>query len=288
MDLFAKGADFQNLPKLGCIDVNQLWQDLQLTNINFPSHILEEYRSKHDEWTEKIRIIGLDAGILVNFKTLPGLDRLVDYLHAQTGWARPEIYVVADIGRKGIDSWSGVSVVSRTRPVILLGVDLVNSLNESELSFVIAHETGHLLNYTGLNQDGITLSFLIRDYIENNREAELEELLPGYDWRHIYSVIMGNCRTVEIRCDRLGLLICGNHKNAARALLAATLRNVTMARSINLENYLAIQTPLLHTSPEASPISVNVGHPFIPFRIMGLQSFVNSGKLEYYTRLFMR
>jgi len=288
MDIFSPQIDFSALPHLGFIDVNQLWQDIAVKPIQCSSSLLSMYRQRHDEWTEKIRVIGLDGGLLVDYRVVPGLDRLVSYIHSQTGWARPEVYVVSDIGRKGVDSWSAVSVVSRKRPVILLGVDLVNTLDEVELAFVIAHETGHLLNYTGANQDGVTLSFLIKEFVETGRENELEQIIPEYRWQDIYRKIMSNCRHVETRCDRLGLLICGNYEKSASALLTATLKHPSIAKSVNIEQYLTVQTPLLETSPEASPINVNIGHPYLPYRIKYLKDFITTGQMVFYLRQFKR
>lgn len=288
MDIFSRSVSLHALPRLGTINTEQLWVDIALDPVPVAVPCLEEYRRRHDQWTDKIRIMGLDGGILVDYRLVPGLDLLLDYIHSQAGWARPEVYLVSDLNRKGIHAWSAISAVSRTRPVILLGTELANQLDEVELAFVIAHETGHLLSYTGINQDGVTLSFMIREFVESGRENELEALLPGWSWQELYLRIMANCRAAEARCDRLGLLVCGNIRKAGTALLSVVLNNSDMARKIDLAGYQAIQYPMLSTLPEAEPVSVNAGHPFVPYRIKMLQHFHDGGGLEYFTRLFTR
>ncbi|KPK95340.1 MAG: hypothetical protein AMJ94_00135 [Deltaproteobacteria bacterium SM23_61] len=286
MDILNSQVELDSLPKLGRVDVKKLWEPFPLEKINCSFPLLDPYLQRHDEWTEKIRIIGLDGGILIDYRVLPGLDHLVEYLYSQSGWARPEAYVVSGLGRKGIDSWSAVSVLSKTKPVLLLGTDLVENLDIVELAFVIGHETGHLLGYTGEWRKEISLSFLIREFVEGSREQELAAFLPGFPWREIYQRIMSNCRTMEVRCDRLGLILCGDWRRAASALLATSFKSAGLARNIDLQKYLSVQIPLLSTSPAAGPISVNAGHPFVPFRIKSLLDFVNSGDFDYLTRLF--
>ena len=288
MDLFSKTANLAALPRLGPIDTERLWEDIPLDSVPVSAPCLETYRRRHDQWTDKIRNMGLDGGLLADYRLVPGLDRLLSYIHSQAGWARPEVYLVSDLDRKGIHAWSAVSAVSRTRPVILLGTELATQLDEVELAFVIAHETGHLLNYTGVNRDGVTLSFMIREFVESGREKELESLLPGWSWQELYRRIMANCRAVEERCDRLGLLVCGDAGKAATALLSVVLNSSTLARQIDLTGYQAVQVPLLSTLPEAGPVSVNAGHPFVPFRIRKLREFHDGGGLSYFGRLFMR
>lgn len=286
MDILNSQVELGSLPKLGRVDVKKLWESFPLEKIDCSLPLLDAYLERHDEWTEKIRIIGLDGGILVDYRVLPGLDHLVEYLYSQSGWARPEAYVVSGLGRKGIDSWSAVSVMSKTKPVLLLGTDLVESLDAVELAFVIGHETGHLLGYTGEWREAISLSFLIREFVEGNRQEELAAFLPGFPWREVYRRIMSNCRTMEVRCDRLGLILCGDWRRAATALLATSFKSADLARNIDLQKYLSVQLPLLSTSPAAGPISVNAGHPFVPYRIKSLLDFVNSGDFDYFMRLF--
>lgn len=288
MDLLSNHASIDQLPKLGSIDVNRLWESIPMLPINCNSPMLDRYMERHDAWTEKIRLMGLDGGLLVDFRVLPALDKLVQYLYSQSGWTRPEIYVVSDMGRKGIDSWSAVSVVSDKRPVILLGTQLVELLNESELAFIIGHETAHLIGYNNDWRKDMSLSFLIRELVETNRHTELHHIVPGIQWQTAYLQIMANCRAMEMRCDRLGLLLCGDFNAASRSLLAVTLKSEKLARSVDLHSYLAVQEPLLATSPVAGPISVNAGHPFLPFRIKSLLEFVQSGSFNQFSRMYMR
>ena len=286
MDLFSQTYKGQGLPRLEAINTEQLWQSIPLEAVVGEFNQLDNYLNRHDAWTEKIRVMGLDGGILVNQKTIPALDSLIEYLYHQAGWVRPEIYVVADLGRKGIDSWTAVSVISETKPVILLGSDLVEKFDELEVAFVLGHETGHLLNYNSQWKKEISLSFLIRELYESNREDELNEISAHASWDIIYKRIMFNARSIESRCDLLGLLLCGDFFKASSALLSVTLKNRTLAQNIELENYLAIHVPLLSTSSAIGPISVNAGHPFMPYRINALAKFINDGELERFSKLF--
>lgn len=286
MDMMNLNFDLDLLPKLRYVDTNKLWQDFPIKPTACQLDMLDIYCQRHDDWTQKLRVLGLDGGILVDHRLLPGLDRLINYMYYQMGWARPEVYIVSDLGRKGIGPWSAVSVVSTDQPIILLGIELVQNLDELELAFIIAHESAHLLDYSGAYRKEMSLSFLIRDYAESNRLTELTKLAPGYNWNQMYMQIMANCRVMEMRCDLLGLLLTGNLGKCVSALLTATLKNVDLARSINLDTYLQVQEPLLSSAPAAKPISFNVGHPFMPDRIKMLNDFVKNGQLETFTQIF--
>ena len=289
MNALSNQINTGDLPRLGRIDLTALWEDIPLRSVvhSFPPE-LSAFEARHDEWTEKIRIMGLDGGLLVDYRILPGLDRLVESLYGPAGWARPEVYVVSDLGRKGIDSWSAISVVSKRQPVILLGSSLVETMTEVELAFVVGHETGHLLSYTGRWCQEMSLSFLIRHLGDNNQIQELDNLCPGSDWRQLYRAVMENCRVMETRCDRLGLLMCGSLDAAAVALLLVALKNPILARNVNVTSYMSVHYPLLATAPAAGPISVNAGHPFVPQRIRAMSDFVQSGQCRALTATFAR
>ncbi len=281
MDAHDASLDLSGLPVLAGIRAEELWADLPLETVSSDIPVPDAYLDRHDRWTEKVRLVGLDAGVLVDYRLLPGLDRLVDRLYGPVGWARPDIFVVSDIGRKGIDGWSAVSVMNDKQPMILLGSHLVEALDVVELAFVIGHETGHLLGYTGAWRREMSASFLIREYVENDRVEVLRRLDPARNWTITYQAIMANARAMESRCDRLGLVLCGDLDRAAAALLTVTLRSSTLARGIALDRYLEVQLPLLSGSPEAHPLSINAGHPFVPYRLRCLAGFVEQGGLAW-------
>lgn len=280
--------DFDSfLPRPLPVDTDRLWADLPLDPVGLANGLLEPYLIRHDHWTDKLRVVGLDAGILVDYRTLPGLDRLVDRIYGPAGWTRPEIYIVSDIGRKGINEWTANAAVGPAgRSVMLLGSRLVEELNVTELAFVIGHEAAHLVHYTDLWRQQMALSHMIRHFVENERLAELQRLDANQDWLALYRTIMANARTVEIRCDRLGVALCGHPEAAARALLSVVLRGVNFVRHINLDAYLAVQVPQLATAPEAGPFTVNSDHPFVPYRIQALFEFARSGKLNAFVQQF--
>jgi Zn-dependent protease with chaperone function len=287
MNPFNKTVELQGLPVLKQVNILELWEQFPLTPVKFDVELLDYYLERHDSWTEKIRVIGLDAGIIVDYRTMPGLDRIFDRIYGRSGWARPDIFVVSDIGRRGIDGWSAVSVVSKkTRPIILMGIHLIESLSENEIVFIIGHETAHLLCYSTDWGKQMSLSFLIREYIESNRLDELEQMDPKMNWEDLYRAIMQNMRAMEIRCDLLGLLLCGDLRAAATALLTAVLKSPDLARQISIDNYLKVQWPLLSSSPAAGPFIVNAGHPFVPYRLKYLSDFVASGQMDHYIQKF--
>jgi Zn-dependent protease with chaperone function len=282
MDPCLAQPDLSALPLLGRIDTARLWQSLPLEEIEVSLPPIEQYLDRHDRWTEKIRLIGLDAGVLVDYRLLPGLDRLVDRLYGQSGWARPEVFVVSDIGRKGIDSWSAVAVLSGSQPVIILGTKLVERLDVQELAFVVGHEAGHLLGYTPAWRRQMSQSFLVREAFEKGEHDKLRRLAPGVDLVRLYQRLLANSRVMEDRCDRLGLLVCGDIRKAASALLSVTLRSTRLGRNISMERYLSVQLPILANSPMAHPISMNAGHPFVPHRLERMAAFSTSGELAHH------
>ena len=279
-------SDF--IPRIGPIDLNTVWGGLPLAPIDFGLPALDHYVERHDRWTEKIRIMGLDAGLYVDYRVVPGLDRLVDRVCGQSGWERPEIYIVSDLQRRGIDGWSAVSVISDSHPVVLLGINLVETLTELELAFVLGHEVAHLLAYNGEWRNLLSMSFLIREFVEQDKVEELNKFGSKRDWTAMYASIMSNFRTQEVRCDRIGLLVCGDYEHAGRALITAALRSRTIARNVDLERYLSAHLPLLECSPQLGPFSVNAGHPFVPYRLKYLLDFVNDGSLERNLNRFAR
>lgn len=286
MDPHDRSLDLSVLPALRTLDTAQLWTDIPKSKVSCDHPLLDHYLERHDLWTEKIRLVGLDAGVLVDYRLLPGLDRLVDRLYGQLGWTRPDIFVVSETGRKGVDGWSAVSVMSQTRPMVLLGTQLVEALDPLELAFVIGHEAGHLVGYDDDWRREMSLSFLIREQVEGDRKDVLESLDPGRNWTQTYQQVMANARAAETRCDRLGLVLCGDLQKAATAMLTVVLRSPLVARGISLDRYLGVQLPLLSGSPAAHPISVHAGHPFVPYRLQSLRSFVQGGGLEWALRAF--
>lgn len=278
MNLLSAAIEIGDLPRLKHVDLDALWADLSLRPVNDMVPGLDVFMRRYDEWVEKIRVLGLDGGLLADYRVLPGLDRLLEFIYGRMGWARPEVYVISDLGRKGVDQWSAVSVVSHRNPVILLGSSLVETMTETELAFVVGHETGHLLGCSTQWRREISLSFLIRQLSDGNRNRDCDRMFPGSRWRRIYRQIMENCRVVETRCDRLGLMMCGSVEKAAGALLLNALKNPGLARRVNVAGYLSVHCPLLATAPAAGPITVNAGHPFLPQRIKSLFDFVNSGR----------
>ncbi|MFH1463069.1 MAG: M48 family metalloprotease [Pseudomonadota bacterium] len=289
MDPHDAALDLTCLPSVGAIDTSVLWTDIPVTRISCAEGaLLDVYLDRHDRWTEKVRLVGLDGGVLADHRLLPGLARLADRLCDRAGWRRPDVFVVSDIGRRGIDGWSAVSVMSEGVPLILLGSQLVEALDTQGLAFVIGHELGHLVGYTPEWRREMSLSFLIRECMEGDRSEALRLFDARRDWTATYRQVMANARAMETRCDRLGLVLCGDLRKAANAMLTVTLRSAALARGVDLDRYLAVQLPLLSRSPEAHPLSMNAGHPFVPYRLQSLASFTKSGGLAWALDTFRR
>ena len=283
MNLFDTNSASFHLPILGAINTEQLWQDIHLQPICMNFKLLCYYVARHDAWTGKLRRIELDRGLLVRPGTLLALDVLLEHLCVQARWGNPEIYVVADIGRKGIHSWCAVSVVrvvSNSKPIILLGVELVKHFDVQEFAFVIGHETGHLPSYNNQWRDDISLNFLVQELYESNRIDELNEIQSNVSWKDGFQRIMLNARAIESRCELLGFLVCGSIHKAGTTLLSATLKNRKNAQQIERSNYFSVHVPMLSASPVLGSFSVNAGHPFVPYRINALAKFVNDSELE--------
>ena len=288
MNPLVTDVDLTPLPRFGSFDLEQLWEDLPLVPIPLAHPLLDLYMLRHEAWTEKMRVIGLDAGLTADRRLLPGLADLVEHLVARPGWVRPDVFVVSDIGRKGVDGWSAIAVVSGLHPMILLGVHLVEALAPTELAFVLGHEMGHLLGYDDSLRREMSMSFLIRECVESNNTDMLGEFGAAVDWEGVYRTIMHNQRTLEVRCDRLGLLLCGNVRHASTALLTSVLKSPGLAREVHLGQYLGVQLPMLSSAPAAGPFSVNAGHPFVPFRLQHLTEFFASGGMDCFAQAFGR
>jgi len=80
------------------------------------------------------------------------------------------------------------------------------------------------------------LSFLMWEFVESNRNGELEAMAPEFPWRELYLEIMANCRAMEVRYDRLGLLRCGDFRKAVHALVVIAFKNAKLPRRVNLQN----------------------------------------------------
>lgn len=146
---------------------------------------------------------------------------------------------------------------------------MVREYTPDELLFVIGHECGHIHNhhvtYGTLAQVlyGNLLGKVIRVY---TWPVLLASMVPLRTWS----------RRAEITADRAGLLCCRDIEVARRALIKLRLGFDTLAKGIDVEEFLKQEKELRRDSFGVRARELFYTHPLVVKRIKALELFANS------------
>jgi len=146
---------------------------------------------------------------------------------------------------------------------ITISSDLVQSLDDDQLLFVIGHEIGHVL--FNANDIGILVS---RAYDEENPVSwALDHLLATWS------------KLVEFTCDRMGLIACRDKSVAISTLYTVVTGLKAKETGFDPDHYLEnLEEEIV--SPEDFAVFRNNTHPPLPLRIKALDLFAESATYE--------
>lgn len=145
---------------------------------------------------------------------------------------------------------------------IVLHSALVDAFTETELRFVIGHETGHIQNKHVVY--GTTLILLQR----------MAQLFIGPLVLPAVVALNAWYRRAEITCDRAGLLCSHDLEASSRTFVKLAVGSTKLAEEVDVEEFLA-----QHEDNRASVgryTEVFSSHPFLPKRIKALAAFAES------------
>ena len=235
---------------------------------------LEKLVRRYNEWgIERIlRVQYTGSNLRVNPDNFPELyDALEGARDTLDLPALPELYITGEEGIQG--ATAGVS-----HPIVLISSRAVDSLSTDELSFVVAHELGHI-------KSGHVLYHQVAEYLPAIASV-LESAtlgMSGLFTTGLQVALLNWQRTSELTADRAGLLGCQNPNAALSALMKIAGLPEKYHKSINTEDFIA-QARAFETL-ESDPVSRLVRalsamertHPWTVMRAKELLCWIDGG-----------
>ncbi|MBI4540443.1 MAG: M48 family metallopeptidase [Gemmatimonadetes bacterium] len=160
------------------------------------------------------------------------------------------------------------------RPFIILNSGTIQLLDDDELSFVLAHELGHIMSGHALYRT--LLVILIR-------LAERGFPLVGLAARAVLVALLEWYRKSEVSCDRAGLLAVQDPQIALRAMLK--LAGGGKAEEMNLDEFIQQAEEYRSGGDLVDAVFkvlnlLGATHPFYVLRVSELRGWIESGEYE--------
>lgn len=153
--------------------------------------------------------------------------------------------------------WGGIS--SYGKNFITLTSELIASLSDEQLRFVIGHEIGHWI-------------FNINDVTALIGQAyDGEERIPSVSMHNLLATWK---KCAELSADRVGLLCCGSLDVASSTLFRVSTGLDPECMGFNLDDYLGNLDENL--SPQEMDVFRQESHPPLPVRMKALAIFAES------------
>lgn len=195
--------------------------------------------------------------VRVSATQLPHIDKIAAHCAATLQVKRPEVFLVNH------PMLNAYTFGSEDNAFIVLHSSLVDSFNESELTFVVGHEMGHIHNHHVVY--GTTLSILTRT----------ASAVVGLIAQPAILALQAWYRRAEITCDRAGLLCNQDLDGAVTSFLKLAVGSPQLVAQMNLDEYLS---QLTETRSSVGRIKEAFEtHPYLPKRIEALKLFAQSG-----------
>ncbi|HET6383522.1 MAG TPA: M48 family metallopeptidase [Armatimonadota bacterium] len=223
-----------------------------------------------DDYLEKLIQVqigpALHNAIRVSPRQFPRVYRAVDRCANRLGIAVPRVLVVPDVRIHSL------TVGTSENHFIMLTSALVEKCTETEMTFLIGHECGHIdcrhLSYLALARALVEMTTNMVQVAQGMLIRPLQMLLqvPLAGWQ----------RKAELTCDRAGLICAGDLTASLRALAKNVVQAPELAEKLDLDEYLQ----QLETSREESTLSKLPEYfaaiPFAPKRMKALTLFARS------------
>lgn len=213
-------------------------------------------------------------GVAVGPRQFPALYAQGEECARRLGIGIPQIFVVG-----GMEPNAFTIATDDIAPMIVVSSSLVEMLEPSELLFVIGHECGHIHNLHGVYNTAVELisnpaaQVLVQNLVSVGMAFDTVRLVAVAVQGGLKLFMMHWSRCAEITCDRAGLICCGDHEAAERAMVKLVVGSGPILSQINVDEYLrqlrSVSLPLRMTEFGRT-------HPLIPRRIEALRLFAES------------
>jgi len=198
----------------------------------------------------------LGQGVKVSPRQFPTLQRIAEHCAKTLAVPVPQIYVmnspVVNAYTFGTDEQS----------FIVLHSALVDSLNESELTFVIGHETGHIQNKHVVY--GTVLIIL----------SQMAQAFTGFFVEPALLPLRAWFRRAEITCDRAGLLCSKDVEAGTKSFMKLAVGSSRLFAEMDVDAYVDQLEESRGTIGRY--LEAFATHPYLPKRIAALRAFAES------------
>ena len=174
-------------------------------------------------------------------------------------------YIIISSALSGLNA---ITFGSDDEPYIALSPLVVQTMNPTQLKFVIGHECGHVAMGHMVYHTVISIASVFASALPIiGPVINTVGTLPLMAWS----------RRAEISADRAGLLCCGDLEVAQRTLIQTGMPFMN-ASQIDISEYVANSERFLKDGVLRKISEFDDAHPIIPKRIKALEAFVNSEK----------
>jgi Zn-dependent protease with chaperone function len=203
----------------------------------------------------KNRLLG--NAVRVGERQFPAIHALVRRCAETLQIPEPTVYVTPQLATLGAHTFGAADDAS-----IVLHSALVDHLSETELLFVIGHESGHIHN-------GHTVYLTTLYYL-----TQSANLIVRFGAQPAILALNAWSRRAEITCDRAGLLCTRDLAVATSALVKLAVGSQKLYSDINTEEYLR-QLDEGSAGPGRFD-ELLARHPYLPKRVQALRIFAQT------------
>ncbi len=206
-----------------------------------PAKVTERQRLQARDSFDEDRAMHLGNHLRVDQRSAPGLTAVLERCAARLSLAAmPEVFVFPGPGHQAYCCSVGPNDVG----LLALSGDIIDLLDQDELSFVICHELGHLALHGGVSRGARSLL----EKVQNSARSQAR----------------------EISADRVGLVGCGDFEASKRALVKVHCGFRGLSSRVDLEALLAQAEEIEAKDNGWQAVD---SHPFLPVRLWALSEF---------------
>jgi len=198
----------------------------------------------------------LRQGVKVSARQFPSIQKIAEHCARTLAVPVPQIYVVNS------PQVNAYTFGTDDQSFIVLHSALVDSLSESELTFVIGHETGHIQNKHVVY--GTVLILM----------TEMAKAFGGFLVEPVLLPLRAWFRSAEITCDRAGLLCAHDVEAGTKSFMKLAVGSSRLFAEMDVDAYVEQLEESRATIGRY--LEAFATHPYLPKRIAALRAFAES------------